>query len=231
MSLEYCLVDNKLTPDEDDCMARVQDVKMVGIEELTQAITGRGMSLTDTEVQAVLNELTYAINDQLQAGNAISTPFVRINPSIGGVFDNKDDVFDHARHSIRLNTSLGNGIAVDATKLKATKVKADLNVPEINSLLDYQTQRSNEVLTRNSTVEIKGHNLKVDPNDPEQGIFIKSGGQTVRVQMYMLNKPTHIIFMVPNDAPGGAVELEVRNSTRKGSAIRTSVFGTSLTIS
>jgi len=210
-------------------MARVQDLKTVGIKELTARITGRGMSLTDTEVQAVLNELSYAINEELQAGNAVSTPFVRIQPSIGGIFANKDDVFDASRHSIRLNATPGGRIEVDTAKLPTKKVKAEVLLAEMDSVTDFVSQRTNDVMTRNGTVEIKGHNLKIDQSDPEQGVFIKNQGQETRVELYMLNKPSHIIFLVPNGAPGGEVELEIRNANRS-KTVRASVFAHKLII-
>lgn len=230
MSLKYCLVDNKLTVDEDDCMARVQDVETVGIDELTAQITGRGMSLTDTVVNSVLTELSYAINAELQKGNAVSTPFVKISPSIAGVFDSGDDSFDASRHAVRLNASLGNGIEVDAAAMKTQKVAPETNLPEITAVKDYQTQRTDEVLTRNAAVELKGYDMKIDPADPEQGIFIVNQGQELRAELYMLNKPSHIIFMVPQDAPGGEVQLVLRNKYRSGATVKTSYFDKTLVL-
>lgn len=228
MSLEYCLVDNKLTTDDNNCMARVQNVKTFGIKEITAKITGRGMSITDTEVMSVLNELSYAINSILQDGNAVSTPFVNIRPSIGGVFTNDEDVFDSSRHTIRLNTRLGTDITIDASKIKTRKVAPKTNRPSIKQVTDYQTQRIDEVLTRNAAVELKGYYMKVDPNDQEQGVFIKTDKQEVRAHTYMLNKPSHIIFIVPQDAPEGEVQLVLKSKYRSGSCLRTVVFSKKL---
>ena len=41
MALEYVLVDNKLTPDPDDCAARTQNVRNVQMDEIVTRMTGR----------------------------------------------------------------------------------------------------------------------------------------------------------------------------------------------
>lgn len=231
MSLDYYLIENKLTANEDDCTARTQDVQTVGIDELTAQITGRGMSLTDTEVQAVLNELSYAINAELQKGNAVHTPFVKISPSIGGVFTNSDDSFDPARHKVRLKASVGASIQINPTKLKTKKVVHDTIMPEISSIKDYTTQDINQKISRNATAELHGRYIKIDPNDPEQGIFITSQGQEVRVQQYMLNKPSHIIFMVPQSIPSGEVQIVLKTKYRSRTKLKTASLQHSLIVS
>lgn len=230
MSLNYALIENKLTADPDDCMARTQNVRSISYEEIIENMTGRGTALTDTVVTSVLKEFQYSIIDFLHEGCAINTPFMKISPSIVGVFNNTDDVFDSSRHAVRLNATLGNGIAIDPTKIKLKKEKATSTLPEINNLKNYQTLQENEVISRNGTVEIKGSDLKIYSEDPEQGIFIGNEGNEVRVTNYMMNKPSLIIFLVPQNIPGGDVFLKVRNKVINGKAIRETTFKTKLTV-
>ncbi len=230
MALKYVLVDNKLTPDPDDCSARTQDVRNVPFEEVISRMTGRGLTLTDTEVQSVFNEFEHVIIDCLEEGCSVSTPFLKISPSIMGVFHNPDDAFDPARHAVRLNASLGNSIVIDQRKMKLQKEKLSAVQPEIVSVKDYQTMQVNEVIMRNSTVEIKGSDLKIYPEDQEQGIFIGNQGNEVRVSIYMMNKPSLLIFQVPQNVPGGEVYIKVKNKLMKGNTLRTGTFGTNLTV-
>lgn len=224
MSIKYYLIENKLTAGDEDCAARTQDVKTVTYEEIRDRMTGRGMTLTDTEVSSVFNEMIHAINSYLQEGYAISTPFMRISPSIMGVFNSKEDTFDHNRHSIKLNASIGPDIKIDHRKIKPQKVNSLIQGPEIQQLKDYMSQETDTILSRNSTAEIIGSNLKIQQDDPEQGIFISNGSHEVRVSVYMHNKPSHIIFMVPQDAPGGQVQVIVRNKVPKSKQLRQHIF-------
>ena len=230
MPLKYVLVDNKLTPDPDDCTARTQDVRTVPYEEIITRMTGRGLTLTDTEVKSVFNEFEHLLVELLEDGCAVNTPFLKISPSIVGVFSNADDVFDPARHAVRLNASLGTGVAVDPRKVKLQKEKLATAQPEILSVKDYQTMQVNEVIKRGGTVEITGSDLKIYPEDLEQGIFIGNQGSEVRVTVYMMNKPSMLIFQVPQNVPGGEVYVRVKNKLQKSNVLRTGSFNATLTV-
>ena len=230
MALEYVLVDNKLTPDPDDCAARTQNVRNVQMDEIVTRMTGRGLTLTDTEVQSVFNEFQHLLVELLEEGCAVTTPFLKVSPSIVGVFRNEDDTFDPSRHAVRLNASLGSSIVIDQRKIKLQKEKLSLVQPEILSVKDYQTLQMNEVIKRGGTVEITGSDLKIYPEDLEQGVFIGNQGNEVRVTTYMMNKPSILIFQVPQNVPGGEVYVRVKNKASKGTLLRVGTFGTSLTV-
>ena len=219
-----------MTPDPEDCSARTQDVRNVPFEEVVARMTGRGLTLTDTEVKSVFNEFEHLLIELLEEGCAINTPFLKISPSIMGVFRNADDVFDPARHAVRLNASLGSGIVIDQRKIKLQKEKLSLVQPEILSVKDYQTMQVNEVIKRGGTVEITGSDLKIYPEDLEQGVFIGNQGSEVRVTTYMMNKPSMLIFQVPQNVPGGEVYVKVKNKLQKSNVLRTGICGTSLTV-
>lgn len=228
--MEYYLILNKLTPEPDDCVARTHNTQTLSLDDIIKRMTGRGLTLTDTEVKSVFNELTHVLNDALQQGNSISTPFLKVTPSIAGVFENADDLFDSSRHTVKLNASLGNDIKVDQRKFSLRKVRVTANMPEILKIRDYQTQRDDEVLSRKGTVELRGLNLKLDAEDKEQGIFIANDGQEVRAEVYMHNKPSQIIFLVPENAPGGDVRLIIRNRHHNGASARQATFEKTLTL-
>ena len=103
-------------------------------------------------------------------------------------------------------------------------------MPEIITIKDYQTLRENEVITRNATAEIKGSDLKVDPSDEEQGVFLVTDTQAVRVTTYLHNKPSHLIFMVPNDAPEGDVRIQICKKAHNNTKLKKETFETSITV-
>jgi hypothetical protein len=230
MSLKYYLVDNKLTPDPEDCVARVQDVPTLTFEQLIRNMTSRGLTLTDTEVQSVFNEFVHAVNDGLQQGFAIATPFMRIRPGIVGVFANPNDSFDPSRHKVKLNASLGSDILISQQAMKTEKVKPAALRPEITHVKDYQTQQENESISRNGTAEIRGSSLKMDHEDPEQGIFIVNDAGETRVSIYIHNKPSQVIFQVPGNLPEGDVRIVVRNKNAGSLVLRHGTFDTALTV-
>jgi hypothetical protein len=213
--MKYFLLENRMTPDPDDCVARVTQQETVTYDELIRMATRRGLTLTDTEMIGAINELTYTIIDVLNSGKAVDTPFVRYRPSIGGVFINKDDAFDALRHSIKINCLVGRDIKVYSNKILLEKIKYASSTPYIERIMDYSTQEENDTITPGGAAELDGELLKMDMSDPEQGVFFLNNGSATRVQIVMKNLPSTIIFNIPNNIAAGQYQLEIRNRANK----------------
>lgn len=230
MGLQYALYRNDLNPDDQNYHARIQNQKTMQFDDIIADMTRRGLTLTDTEVLSVFNELTQTVNRMLNEGYAISTPLVKIRPGIVGKFKNDEDLFDEKRHAVHLTTSLGSELKIDYKKLKPKKVRAINKNPELMALLDYQSNTENELLTKRGAAELIGERLKIDTQDLTQGIFIIGKDAEVRVTTYLFNKPSRIVFNIPEDLPSGEVSIELRN-TRKNSTVKCSgTLDTDLTV-
>jgi len=202
----------------------------VQMDEIITRMTGRGMTLTDTEVMSVFNEFGHMLDEILHEGCAVATPFMKIVPSIAGVFRNSDDTFDPERHEVRYNASLGKGVKIDPRRIKLQKEKIKVLQPEMTSVKDYHTLLQDQVMKRGGTVEIKGLQLKVFNQDPEQGLYIGRPGNEVRVTTYIINKPSMLIFQVPPNIAAGEVYITLKNKLPKSSTLRTGTYGVPLTI-
>lgn len=212
--LEYSVNPNPLTTDMTDYVGRIQNQETITIDQIVTAMTGRGLSLTDTEVNSVINEFLYAINNLLMQGKAINTPIVRLTPSITGRFDGASDEFDASRHTIKINATPGSGIDVDLTKTKVHKVESKNRDPKLKSLIDYKSKQTNATISKAATAEIQGEDLKFDKTDERQGVFIVTDTKEIRVDEYMHVLPSQVIFFVPDKIPAGNVRIEIRSKTR-----------------
>ena len=217
--MKYFLQQNRITPDPDDCVARVTQQETVSYTELIKMITRRGITITDTELTGAINEFVYTIIDVLNSGKAVDTPFARYKPSISGVFINKDDVFDPNRHAIKINCQPGKDIKVEAKNIVLEKVKYTSATPYIERILDYSSQEENYLISPGGAAEISGDLLKIDTTDAEQGLFFVKNGTTIKVQVIIRNLPSDIIFNVPTGMEQGEYQLEIRNKTNKNDKV------------
>ena len=231
MSLNYALFNNPLTTDTDDLIARVQNVETVEFQEVMKMLTRRGLTTTDTEAESVVNELIHTINEVVSSGKSVITPFANYRLSIKGVFNHSDDLFESSIHKVKINCSAGKNIKIDYDTLKLEKVRAESAHPEIDKFIDYATQKENELISSTGTAEIKGELLKLDPEDADQGIFFIAGdGTEKRVEIYMRNKPSDIIFNIPAGLLAGNYILEIRNKNNGSNKLRRQKFNQELEV-
>lgn len=221
--MKYYLVENKMTENPDDFTARVTQQETVGYKEIIKMATRRGLTLTDTELNSAITELMYTINEVLGNGKVVVTPFARFSPSISGVFNGKDDVYDSGRHKIKINCSVGKDIKADKENIMREKVKYTIAQPIIDGFLNFATQENN-VLSPGGTAEISGELLKLDAMDTEQGIFFSQNGTTARADVIIHNLPSKLIFNIPVALTPGDYQLEIRNRTNGSSKLKNVIF-------
>jgi len=231
MSLRYALFKNTLKPANNEWFARVVPVEPVAFSEIMKMLTRRGLSITDTEAESVINELVHTINEVLDSGRGVLTPLANFQLSIKGIFYGPDEAFDPSRHKVHVVCTKGRKIKIDYDTLKLEKLKPETASPQIDKFIDYASQSENSLLTPGGTAEINGDMLKVDTDDMNQGLFfIASDSSETRVTNYMHNRPSLQIFMVPAGLSPGVYELEVRTKVNASTVIDLKKFTEKLTV-
>ena len=208
MAIEYSLVENKLTATEGIFRAMVQPKGTIVLDEIIERIVRRGSTLMREDVMAVLEAYHDTISQLIAEGSNVTTPTANYSLSIKGVFTGADDSFDPARHKLEVRVNSGQMLRRKAELMNATKTEA--NVPRPNPLTFQDPANGNGSTTPGSGGKIKGHRLKFDGTDPQQGVFfVAEDGTAVRVSQILSNKPGEVIFIVPT-LTVGSYQLEVR---------------------
>ncbi|RJE74718.1 DNA-binding domain-containing protein [Reichenbachiella sp. MSK19-1] len=229
MAINYSLYANHLTNSE-DYMAVVQNQKTKTLDELIDRMIGRGSTVTKAEALAVLEEYQASVQEALEEGYSISTPLLRISPSIQGVFTDPQDNFDRSRHILRLNVTSGSRISQISNVLKVEKVTAKAPQPTPVDFTDVKTT-SNETLSPGGVGVLTGSRLKVNQEDTQQGIFIiGADGTETRVTTYIRNMPSNLIFMIPDTLTAGIYQIDIRTIFQKSKTIRSGTLSTDLTV-
>ena len=189
--------------------------------EVIERMIGRGSTVTKAEALSVLEEYEAAVADILRDGEAIVTPLFKITPHISGVFVDETDTFESPRHTVQLSVNPGIRIAPIASTIKVQKVAATTPQPQPKTFKDISSQTRNEIITAGGVGELNGGMLKLNTQDPEQGVFfIAEDGTETKAGRIIRNKPANLIFTIPDDLTPGSYEVEVRAILRGTKTMR-----------
>lgn len=198
MSLKYALLPNLLTPNPDDYVAQVQNVKSHDLESITQKMLEKGSTITKTDVLAVLNSFFETLTQITKEGETINLDLFKTTLSITGVFDHAADTFDSKRHQIKINATAGKLLKEAITKVKAEKVSSAEALPHILQIKDSVTKTMNQSITSNGVIEVVGSLLKISGDNPKNGVyFVDSSGKATKATTLIDNKPGRLIVLVP----------------------------------
>lgn len=229
-TLKYHLAENLLTPDPSDYMAQVELTRSYTMDDVKAEMLKRGTSLTMTDISAVLNLHDQVISDLIAEGKPINLPLCNGAPSISGVFNSPADAFDVSRHYIKYNLNPGTLVREAIKNIKTEKGDPTDKLPYIEQYMDAVSQTTGDVLTPGGIGELQGSRLNFDTADDEQGIwFVATGGAATKVTTIALNKPSKLIFMIPQ-LPAGEYEVVVKVKFRKTKILREVVYKKLLTV-
>jgi len=222
MALRYGLIPNCLTDDPDDYMGMVTDNETISTEQIVEQMIGKGSTVTKAEALSVIEEFYYAIAQAVANGNNIKTDLFQLRPSISGVFTSESDGFDKNRHAIRLNLNAGSRLTEAVSSIELRKVEVTASNPVLQQFTDLKTKAANESFSPGQIASIKGSFLKFDEEDANQGIFfISADGSETRVSNIAKNKPSELLFFVPESLTAGSFQIEVRVIFRNYKSMRT----------
>ncbi|TLX73076.1 DUF4469 domain-containing protein [Labilibacter sediminis] len=220
MALKYGLTLNHLTKNPDDYKGIITDVETVTTEQIVEKMIGKGSTVTKAEALSVIEEFSSAVEDAISQGKNVNTDLFKITPSMSGVFTSAQDSFDSNRHSIRLNLNAGNRLVKAIENIELRKVAITTTQPVLHIFTDIKTNAINERFTPGQIASIKGSMLKFDEQDDAQGIyFIDSDGKSTKVSQVVKNKPSELLFFVP-EGLNGTFQVEVRAKVHNHKTIR-----------
>ena len=230
MSLRFHLIENQLTADPNDYMAVTTDAQVVGEEQIIENMISRGSTVTKAEAYSVIEEYSQALFDLLKNGHAIRTELFAIYPSVSGVFNSPSEGFSKNKHAIKLNIRPGKRLTDVIPAIVVERVDGVAVKPVLVSVTDLKTGTTNDTLTHGQIVSIRGSLLKISDH-AEAGIFmINTAGEAIKMENVVKNKPTELLFFVPESLPIGTYSLEIRTSYQNRKSVVTTRSDFDLTV-
>lgn len=175
---------------------------------------------------AVIHDFFKDIAENLAAGFGFNSEYIRIQPTISGVFKGISDQFDQERHQKEISI-VATAVLKDAlTKLQLEKVEANSRKPKITSVLDLKSQQTDCALTPGHMIELRGNYLKLNLQQEDEGIFLVNTSDTSEFKLQQVhdNFPSKLSGMLPDDLLVGENRIEVRCRLKGNATLFTGVF-------
>jgi len=234
MPIHYALFRNFVSPGVADYAAIVKPTASVGLDAMIERMIDRGSTTARADILAVLEDAIGATEALLLDGMRVNFGgLVELFPRIRGVFDDATDSFDASRHAIDVGANPG--VRVRRTvRSTGTVVKEEAIKPAPNPLQfrDVGSSTTDDQVTPGNIGELVGSRLKFDPAQADEGVFFipTALGSEVQVTTFQRNKPSSLVFLVPDTLTTGDYQIEVRARIAGGTELRTGRLEAVLTV-
>lgn len=232
MSIDYALYQNKLTDEPDLYAARALITSSADLETIADRIVEQGSTVTRTDVIAVLEGSVVACENLLLEGVRVNFGgLFDVYPRIKGKFNGITDHYDPSRHSVDVGAAPGARVRKTVREnASVNKLETILPRPLVLEYVDLGSGQTNNHFTVGNIGTINGSRLAFDPVAEDEGIYFvsDSGMNTTKVTEIQRNKPSQLVFMVP-EVTESVYWLEVRRRFTAEGDLRIGRLDTPLT--
>jgi hypothetical protein len=205
----FYLIENIITPDPTDKIAKVRTGKTKKIDDLAEFIV---QERTEYRKETMVNILTLANTAKLKflsQGHSVNDGITILEPAITGTFVEKTD-FDESRHSSVINAHVTNSVQAMLKQVQATYggLTVENGGAVITGVIDSFTGAANGVITPEKIVTILGTKIRVVPEEDETVescityTNLATDAVVIQEDPPGLNDPSKIMLKLPALAPG-----------------------------
>jgi hypothetical protein len=212
---------NHLTPDQSDYYIVLESFGSVTTDDIIEALKNDGMELNPATVKDVITRFNSKCIDLLLEGRNVSNGLVHMRLSIKGVA--YDRTWDRERNPIHVVISQSKDLR-EAIADTVVEIMGEHPDPmAIYTVTDLSTAKTDGTITRRFNAEIKGTYIKVVGDDPTNGIYFHSEERQIDYKLQdvniVVNDPSKILILVPEDLESGMYELRIVTQYAKGQVV------------
>ncbi|MHA3047450.1 DNA-binding domain-containing protein [Riemerella anatipestifer] len=236
-TLKAWLRPNLLTKDDPNDFVAVPLLGgSLGITEIINALKKEGMEIQTETAVDIITRFNRKASELVLNGYSVNTGLVYMRPAIKGVF--YDKTWDKEKHSVYVNVNQGTDLRKAANDTKVEILGEQSSPMSVFSITDKATGKADGTLTKGKNAEIKGTYIKIDGDNPKNGIVFKNLDTQQEVKLsaehIVLNEPSRVLILVPADLEAGNYELSITTQSSKGTTLlkepRTETLSTPITI-
>ncbi|MDY3548159.1 DNA-binding domain-containing protein [Riemerella anatipestifer] len=208
----------------------------LGITEIIEALKKEGMEIQTETAVDIITRFNRKASELVLNGYSVNTGLVYMCPAIKGVF--YDKTWDKEKHSVYVNVNQGTDLRKAANDTKVEILGEQSSPMSVFSITDKATGKADGTLTKGKNAEIKGTYIKIDGDNPKNGIVFKNLDNQNEVKLakdsIVINEPSRLLILVPTDLEAGNYELSLTTQSSKGTTLlkepRTETLSTPITI-
>jgi len=221
MPIRYRLEENSLKVNS--YYARVMRESTVSHDELIAALVTR-TGLPAHELQTVLDAFNTELAQNLIAGRAIIVKgLATFAVSLSGKFTSPDVIL--TKDNAQLNISIQESVSlceIVAAQASYSRESMAVKVPIIGSFYDVASKSYNSY-TAGNIIRLTGDNLKFNPEQQDEGVFVHASVPTLRLSSYSVINNKQIDGLMPTEASGNLTVIVRARYTPDGS-LRESIY-------
>ncbi|QZO94594.1 DUF4469 domain-containing protein [Riemerella anatipestifer] len=211
-TLKAWLRPNLLTKDDPNDFVAVPLLGgSLGITEIIEALKKEGMEIQTETAVDIITRFNRKASELVLNGYSVNTGLVYMHPAIKGVF--YDKTWDKEKHSVYVNVNQGTDLRKAANDTKVEILGEQSSPMSVFGITDKATGKADGNLTKGKNAEIKGTYIKIDGNNPKNGIVFKNLDNQNEVKLsaehIVLNEPSRLLILVPTDLEAGNYELSI----------------------
>ncbi|MRM85597.1 DUF4469 domain-containing protein [Riemerella anatipestifer] len=208
----------------------------LGITEIIEALKKEGMEIQTETAVDIITRFNRKASELVLNGYSVNTGLVYMRPAIKGVFYDKS--WDKEKHSVYVNVNQGLDLRKAVADTKVEILGEQSSPMSVFSITDKATGKADGTLTKGKNAEIKGTYIKIDGDNPKNGIVFKNLDNQNEVKLakdnIVLNEPSRLLILVPSDLEAGNYELSLTTQYSNGKTVlkepRTEVLSTPIVI-
>ncbi|MEC5395783.1 DNA-binding domain-containing protein [Bergeyella sp. RCAD1439] len=221
-TLKAWLRPNLLTKDDPNDFVAVPLLGgSLGITEIINALKKEGMEIKTETAIDIITRFNRKASELVLNGYSVNTGLVYMRPAIKGVF--YDKTWDKERHSVYVNVNQGLDLRKAVADTKVEILGEQSSPMSVFSITDKATGKADGTLTKGKNAEIKGTYIKIDGDNPKNGIVFKNLDNQQEVKLsaehIVLNEPSRVLILVPSDLEAGNYELSITTQRSSGNAL------------
>ena len=200
----FYLIENTLTADETDKIAKVKTRKTKTIDDLAARIVQERTEYRKETIVNIINLANAAKLEFLSQGEMVNDGMVIFEPAITGNFFESVE-FDDSRHRCVVNTRVNNNVHAMLRQVKGVYngLTLDNGGAVITGVTDTVTGSATGLVTPGKTITIAGKKIRVVPEEGETVencityTHTGSGQVVVQEDVPVINDPSKIVLQLP----------------------------------
>ena len=237
----YYLIENTVTTEEGDYIAKVKTKKTKTVEDIADLIVKERTEYRRDTIVNILQMANKAKTELITGGNSVNDGLAIYEPGITGNFY-ENTAFDEARNACVVNTRITAELykLLPLVKGAYNGLTLDNGGASIDGVVDATTGATDGTVTSGKVITIRGSKIRLVPEEGETLesciVYTRAGtSQTVaQTEPPVINDPSKIVLQLPVFSPVGSYTLTIKtlysNSAVKLKEPRYITFKTTLSV-